>query len=189
MEMANAYYVEGDVSMNIRQNWWFDVVTGFIVLTLGWYCFTRPEMAILTLGKIFGLYLLIFGALYAWGAFGEKSIDKYWYISLGEGFLYILLATVILVNPASVLLLNRILGIWLLSVGVFRFLSSRFQSALSVHTLAGNILLMIFGLFLLFYPKVIAGLTVVLLGIILIILGGIMIANGISMWKTHKGFY
>ncbi len=175
--------------MNIRQNWWFDVVTGFMVLALGWYCFTRPEMAILTLGKIFGLYLLIFGAVYAWGAFGERKIDKYWYLPLGEGFLYILLAIIILVNPASVLLLNSILGIWLLSVGTFRFLSNRFHRALSVHTLTGNILLMLFGLFLLFYPKVIAGLTVMLLGIILIILGGIMIANGISVWKIHKGLY
>lgn len=175
--------------MNIRQNWWFDVVTGFIVLTLGWYCVTRPGFAILTLGKIFGLYLLIFGAMYAWGAFGDRQIDEYWYIPLAEGAIYVLLSLIILFNPASILLLNVILGIWLLAVGIFRFLSSRFHHALSRYTLTGNILLMLFGLLLLFYPKVFAELTIMILGILLVILGGIMIANGISVWKRHKGFY
>ncbi|QRN86564.1 DUF308 domain-containing protein [Clostridia bacterium] len=175
--------------MDIRHNWWFDVITGFLVLALGWYFFTRPEMAILTIGKVFGLYLLIFGTLYAWGAFSDRIVDVYWYIPLGEGVFYILLSAIILTSPATVLLLNRILGVWLLSIGVFRLLGNRFRSTVSSSTMTGNSLLILFGLFLLVYPLVFASLTIMILGIILILVGGIMIANGISVWKIKKGFY
>lgn len=175
--------------MNIRQNWWFDVITGFLVLALGWYFFTRPEMAILTIAKVFGLYLLIFGVLYAWGAFRDRRIDKFWYIPLLEGVFYVFLSVIVLVNPATVLLLNRILGIWLLSVGIYRLLLHRFRNTSSTYALTGNILLMLFGLLLLIYPMVFAGLTIMILGSVLILMGGFMIANGISVWKIHKGFY
>lgn len=175
--------------MDIRQYWWFDLLTGVFTLGFGLYCFTRPDLAILTLGRLFAIFLIVFGALFGYGSFRSRTQDAYWHVFAGEGILYVALGLVLLLNPASVLTLNRILGVWFIAVGGFRFLSSRFHGGLSGYTLTGDILAILFGLFLLVYPRVFAGFIAVALGVILMLVGLVMLGNGISMWRIHKRFY
>jgi len=176
-------------SINIRQQWWFDFALGLVILGFGLYCFSRPDLAILTLGRIFGIFLFIFGVLYGITSMKGRFNNQYWSASFFEGLLYIVFSIILLLSPESVLVLNRIIGLWFLTVGFFRFLLSRLHSILSRYTLTGDALLILFGLFLLVYPKIFAGLVAAILGVLFIMIGLLMIGNGIAVWKAGRRLY
>lgn len=178
------------ISLEIRNRWWFDLMLGFVVLSMGLFCFTRPDQAVLVLGRVFGLFLLFFGVLRVAGALTMAVSEPRLRLSgVLEGVLNLVLALVLLLNPAGLLVFARVLGLFALISGVFRFLSTALtRQTPGVPVVAGGFSIL-GGLLLLVYPQVVAGVLTAFIGILLILAGMLMLASGISQWKFNRRFF
>lgn len=109
---------EGFHAMGKRENWWFSLVVGVLLLGLGVYLVKNPDLTISAFAGIVGLTLLLRGIVdVVIGLFyNDDTYRLHWYIS---GALGVVAGIVIWTYPVfSSLEFAWVLGLWALVVGV-----------------------------------------------------------------------
>lgn len=137
---------------------------------LGIFLIACPQVMAAFLGIIFGILLIIFGAVRLVGYFSKKSIQSVFQFDLASGLILLALGIVILTNPESLMSFICItMGIFLLTDGIFKI-----QTALDTRRLGIGkwqvilifaIITVIFGLTLMFRPGYGTDLIITILGI------------------------
>ena len=142
--------METSVDRSLR-HWWFFVVRGILFILVGIYMIASPESSYVALGFIFGLIILVAGVAELFHATrpGESG-SRRWHLFLG--IVEVILGLVLTAHiETSVAILRIIVGIWFLVRGFSLFGFSRFMGRSWMLTV-GGIIVIVFGLLIVFNP-------------------------------------
>lgn len=165
----------------LEQKWWMELIKGIIVIAFGLYCLIRPNQALTVIGIIAGIAMLVMGIVFIINAFRIQSASNRWWIVLIEAGINIVLGTVLLLIPREAAdTLIRLLGVWVLAIGLFRFLRLwvlvDVNRSLAIISGVGGILL---GFILIIYPRYITMSITVVVGTIISLFGVFILLDAI----------
>ena len=161
---------------------WFLIVVGLLTLAVGVFFVASPHETLKVFTVIGGILLLVDGLLAIIGALVGVSESRG--LLAMVGVLSVIAGVVLIKKPFQTLLvLVVILGIWLVVVGI-----ARFVSAFSLREDRGTnifvaIVDVIAGIVILSWPKPSLATLAVIFGIVLIIRGALFVYAG---WLAHK---
>lgn len=158
------------------KNWWLITLKGIIFIFLGIYIFKFPVSGMLGLIVYGGISLFISGIIESVFAISYRKINPGWVWQMGEGFLDIILALILLLNIGlTAITLPFVFAFYGILTGIFWIVQSIFfrrkgYKFWSVALIAGLFSLLI-GI-LIFNRPVLASLTIVgMIGIMFMIHG------------------
>jgi uncharacterized membrane protein HdeD (DUF308 family) len=167
-------------------HWWALALIGLLEVVAGFLALVYPDLTLLALGLIFGIYLLIAGTvLIMLGAADELASSGIKTLRIVVGVLTVIAGLLCIVRPgASVLVLLLALSFWFVLTGVTYLTEAAMESRHRVLNVILGLLGIAAGVIVLGNPDV--GLITLanLAGIILIIRGVLEVSAGFYM-KSH----
>ena len=170
--------------------------TGYIVMSavfcaVGLLCVIRPDSSVLTIGRLLGAALLLFGCIKLVGYFSRDLFRLAFQYDLEFGILLIILGLIVLVKSESVMNFVFIaLGVAILADGLFKIQISLDSRRFGIDTwwmvLLFAVLTVFAGLLLVFRPVESARVLTVLLGISLLAEGVLNLCVVISTVKIVR---
>jgi uncharacterized membrane protein HdeD (DUF308 family) len=162
-----------------EQKWWMELIKGIVVLGFGLYCLIKPDQALTVIGIIAGIAMIVMGVVFAINAIRLKSTSAKWWFILIEAAIDIILGVILLVIPREAAdTLVRLLGVWIITMGVFRFLRLwiiiDFDRSMAIISGVAGLLI---GGVLLLYPGFITMSITVVVGTILALFGVFIILD------------
>lgn len=175
----------------VIRHWWMYLICGILCIAAGIGVFSFPMESYMTLGVIFGILMLIVGAVQLIIAGTSRNyFTGRGYMIVG-GILDLILGILLCANPAVTLAIMPILlGIWMLyhsfMIIAFGGDMETFNLSGSGWTITGGVLLMLLSIMILANPFS-AGITavIVLTGCGLIVFGILFCALGIQLKDIH----
>lgn len=171
----------GTVTVGLRR-WWVVALLGLISIAAGVLALAYPDITLLVLGLILGVYLLIAGTVAVVTAAGEEMSPGVRTAQIVVGFLAALAGLICLVRPgASVLAVLLAVAFWFTLVGIADLTRAAVEpEGRILYGLLGAIEIAA-GVILLVDPDI--GLTTVALlaGIGLIVRGSLELVVGLAM--------
>lgn len=173
------------------RHWWMYLICGILCIAAGIAVFAFPAESYLTLGILFGILMLVTGAVQLIVSAGSGNyFASRGYLIVG-GILDLILGIFLCMNPAVTLaIMPLLLGIWMLyhSFMIIAFGGDldTFDLSGSGWALAGGILLMLLSIMILVNPFS-AGITavIVLTGIGLMVFGFMLCVLSVMMKDVH----
>lgn len=145
----------------IKGAWWIFLIKGIIGILFGLVALLMPGLAIASLVMAFGVYAIVDGASTLWAAIKGRKIDGQWWLLALEGLLGVVLGWMALSSPATVSLAFLVFfAVWAIFGGLFRiFTAIRLRKEIEGEwfLIAGGVISLLFGAFLLTQP--VAGLV------------------------------
>ena len=161
---------------------WFLIVVGVVTLGVGVFFVASPHETLKVFTVIGGILLLIDGLLAIIAALVGVSESRG--LLAMVGVLSVIAGVVLIKKPFETLLvLVVILGIWLVVVGIARFVSAFSQREGRGTNIFVAIVDVIAGIVILSWPKPSLATLAVIFGIVLIIRGALFVYAG---WLAHK---
>lgn len=170
--------------------------TGYIVMSavfcaVGLLCVIRPDSSVLTIGRLLGAAMLLFGCIKLVGYFSRDLFRLAFQYDLEFGILLIILGLIVLVKSESVMNFVFIaLGVAILADGLFKIQISLDSRRFGIDTwwmvLLFAVLTVFAGLLLVFRPVESARVLTVLLGISLLAEGVLNLCVVISTVKIVR---
>jgi uncharacterized membrane protein HdeD (DUF308 family) len=161
---------------------WVLIVVGLLTLAVGVFFVASPHETLKVFTVIGGILLLVDGLLAIIGALVGVSESRG--LLAMVGVLSVIAGVVLIKKPFQTLLvLVVILGIWLVVVGIARFVSAFSQREGRGINIFVAIVDVIVGIVILSWPKPSLATLAVIFGIALIIRGALFIYAG---WLAHK---
>ena len=176
------------------RHWWMYMICGILCIAAGIAVFAFPAESYLTLGILFGILMLITGAVQLIVAAGSGN----YFVSRGYlivgGILDLILGIFLCMNPAvTLVIMPLLLGIWMLyhSFMIIAFGGDleTFNLSGSGWTLAGGILLMLLSIMILVNPFSAGIATVIVItGVGLLVFGLLLCAEANMLRQIHVNF-
>ena len=161
---------------------WFLIVVGLLTLAVGVFFVASPHETLKVFTVIGGILLLVDGLLAIIGALVGVSESRG--LLAMVGVLSVIAGVVLIKKPFQTLLvLVVILGIWLVVVGIARFVSAFSRREGRGINIFVAIVDVIAGVVILSWPKPSLATLAVIFGIVLIIRGALFVYVG---WLAHK---
>ena len=161
---------------------WFLIVVGLLTLAVGVFFVASPHETLKVFTVIGGILLLVDGLLAIIGALVGVSESRG--LLAMVGVLSVIAGVVLIKKPFQTLLvLVVILGIWLVVVGIARFVSAFSRREDRGVNIFVAIVDVIAGIVILSWPKPSLATLAVIFGIVLIIRGALFVYAG---WLAHK---
>ena len=161
---------------------WFLIVVGLLTLAVGVFFVASPHETLKVFTVIGGILLLVDGLLAIIGALVGVSESRG--LLAMVGVLSVIAGVVLIKKPFQTLLvLVVILGIWLVVVGIARFVSAFSRCEGRGINIFVAIVDVIAGIVILSWPKPSLATLAVIFGIVLIIRGALFVYAG---WLAHK---
>ena len=161
---------------------WFLIVVGLLTLAVGVFFVASPHETLKVFTVIGGILLLVDGLLAIIGALVGVSESRG--LLAMVGVLSVIAGVVLIKKPFQTLLvLVVILGIWLVVVGIARFVSAFSRREGRGINIFVAIVDVIAGVVILSWPKPSLATLAVIFGIVLIIRGALFVYAG---WLAHK---
>lgn len=147
--------LEGLVKSALHRSWWLLLLRGIAAVAFGVLTFVWPQISLLTLIMVYGVYALIDGVLALIAAIRGGGFAPRWWLALG-GVVSILAAGVAFAWPGlTALVLVYLIGFWSILRGVLEIVGAirlRNEIANEWSLGAAGALSVIFGLILVFMP-------------------------------------
>lgn len=148
-------------------------ITSAALCALGIFLIACPQIMAAFLGIIFGIMLIIFGAVRLGSYFSKPAVRSVFQFDFASGLILLALGIVILTSPESLMSFICItMGIFLLTDGIFKVQTALDSRRLGIGKwqviLVFAIITVIFGLTLMFRPGYGTDLLITLLGISLL---------------------
>lgn len=158
------------------KNWWLLSLKGIIFIFLGIYIFKFPVSGMLGLIVYGGVSLFISGVIESAFAISYRKTHSGWGWQLGEGFLDIILALILLLNIGlTAITLPFVFAFYGILTGMFWMIQSVFFKRKGYRFWSVALIAGLFSLFigiLIFYRPVITALTIVgIIGIMFMVHG------------------
>lgn len=110
---------------NAMKYWWLVLLKGIILILLSFYVFGHPVGALLGLTLYLGIALMMTGFFLIAAAISNKDVDDQWGWRLAEGILDVILAFILLANPAvTAAVFPFVVGFWMIFYGIMIFSGS-----------------------------------------------------------------
>jgi uncharacterized membrane protein HdeD (DUF308 family) len=170
----------------IAKEWWLLAVLGVVSIVAGVLAIAYPDITLLAVGLIFGIYLLLAGVFELVNTFVGDTESRA--LSAIVGIVGLIAGLVCLRRPGeSLLALVVVLGIYLIVVGVAELVragvSAEHRGWIIVSALADIVL----GILIMAVPKVSLVTLAVLFGISLIFRGAVSLVGAWQLRKLRKG--
>ena len=147
--------LEGLVRSALHRSWWLLLLRGIAAVAFGVLTFVWPQISLLTLILVYGIYALIDGVLALVAAIRGGGVAPRWWLALG-GVVSILAAVVAFAWPGlTALVLVYLIGFWSILRGVLEIVGAvrlRHEIANEWSLGAAGALSVIFGLILVIMP-------------------------------------
>ncbi|MGX8272207.1 HdeD family acid-resistance protein [Brevundimonas diminuta] len=147
--------LEGLVKSALHRSWWLLLLRGIAAVAFGVLTFVWPQISLLTLILVYGVYALIDGVLALIAAIRGGGFAPRWWLALG-GVVSILAAVVAFAWPGlTALVLVYLIGFWSILRGVLEIIGAiRLRNEIANEWTLGvaGALSVIFGLILVFMP-------------------------------------
>lgn len=173
------------------KNWWLITLKGIIFIFLGIYIFKFPVSGMLGLIVYGGISLFISGIIESVFAISYRKIHPGWAWQIGEGFLDIILALILLLNIGlTAITLPFVFAFYGILTGIFWIVQSVFFKRKGYRfwnvALIAGLFSFLIGI-LIFYRPVIAALTIVgIIGIMFMIHGFFLTFFSLEIRNTKK---
>ncbi len=174
-----------DVSIQAKQElkdffnavWWLTVIRGIALIVLGVLVFSRPDITLIVLTQVLGIYFLIDGIVALIAGIMNRTDARAWTII--RGIIGIAVGAIIMFNPLSSALGLATFGVVLL--GISSLIQGIFESVEAIRyrriierawlVVLGGVLSIVFGIVLLSAPFFMGLLLLRILAIYMIVFG------------------
>lgn len=147
--------LEGLVKSALHRSWWLLLLRGIAAVAFGVLTFIWPQISLVSLILVYGIYALVDGVLALIAAIRGGGFAPRWWLALG-GVVSILAAGVAFAWPGlTALVLVYLIGFWSILRGVLEIVGAirlRNEIANEWSLAAAGALSVIFGLILVFMP-------------------------------------
>ena len=165
----------------VSKYWWAFALRGLLAVIFGVMALSWPGLTLIVLVYVFGIYVVIEGALSIIAAFGKRGA-KNWWVVLIEGIAGVVFGILTISWPGiTAILLLVFIGIWALATGILEiFAAIRLRKEIrgEWRLAVSGIVSLVFGLILMFRPGAgalgmiwVIGIYAIVFGISLILLG------------------
>ena len=181
--------LEGFVKSALHRSWWLLLLRGVAAVAFGVLTFIWPQISLLTLILVYGIYALVDGVLALVAAIRGGGFAPRWWLALG-GVVSILAAGVAFAWPGlTALVLVYLIGVWSIVRGVLEIVGAvrlRNEIANEWSLGAAGALSVIFGLILVVMPGAGALGLLWLIAAWAILFGALMIFVAFKVRKLAK---
>ena len=140
----------------LSRTWWLLLLRGLIAIAFGVMIWLQPEMSIVALVLIFGVYALADGALGVWTAIAGRKEHEDWWILLIWGGIGVAIGILTFMAPgATALALLFYIAVWAIATGVLQIVSAiRLRKEIEGEWLLvfGGFVSVVFGILLMAQP-------------------------------------
>ncbi len=166
---------------DLAWGWWLALLMGVVSVVAGIIVIAKPSHSLSTLAVIFGIFILIDGIVELVAALGGETQNRG---LLGVvGVLSVIAGVLLIRHPlGGVRAVALLVGIWLLAVGVVRFVAAFVGGENRLWRIAGAAVLAIFGVVIVASPHIGYATLALITGISFICYGISMMALG---WAMH----
>ena len=169
----------------VAKEWWLLAILGVVSIVAGVLALVYPDITLLAVGLIFGIYLLMAGVFELVEAIAGDPESRA--LTAIVGILGIVAGLVCLRRPgASLLALVLVLGIYLVVSGAAHLVRAFASAEHRGWAVLGAIVDIVLGILILSVPKVSLVTLAVLFGISLIVRGAIACVGAFQLRKLHK---
>lgn len=162
-------------------NWVLEIIKGVLILIFGLFCLVNPTSAAITLTWIFALLILVFGVVAIADSLLLKESYKLWWLFLVECGVDVVLVILLLVNPDKTEMLVKIVGIWAIITGGFRFLRILARRDMWLNNALFGLGAIAAGVLFFIIPDTIVMSITIILGVGAFVFGAIVIIFGVRM--------
>ncbi|MDY6867852.1 MAG: HdeD family acid-resistance protein [Chloroflexota bacterium] len=174
----------------IVRNWWVFLVRGLLAVIFGVLALIWPEITLITLMILFGIFVLMEGILNLVIGVATSDTNRRWWVTLIEGILDIVIAILTFVWPdITAVVLLYFIAAWALLSGVLEIiLAIRIRQMIEREwaMILGGILSIIFSVLLFVFPSEGAISLLMLIGIYSIIIGILFVILGFRIRKFGR---
>lgn len=147
--------LEGFIKSALHRSWWLLLLRGVAAVAFGVLTFIWPQISLLTLIMVYGIYAFVDGILALVAAIRGGGMVPRWWLALA-GVVSILTAIVVFAWPdLTALVLVYMIGFWSILRGALEIIGAiRLRNEISNEWSLGaaGLLSVIFGLILVFMP-------------------------------------
>lgn len=179
-----------EVAAHTARRWWLPVLRGGLAVVLGVLAIVAPLETVVALVRLLGAFVLLDGALNglraarSWGWPGAGLLLVQGVGALAAGLL-------LLLHPAlTARALLTVAGLGAVVVGVVTVVLAAGQRDLSPvwsWSVAGGVVVAVFGVVLLLVPTAVVGTVAVLVGVFAIVVGAVNVAEGLRLRRLWGG--
>lgn len=172
---------EEQLTTLLARNWWMLLVRGIIAIVFGVLLWFLPEISLVTLVLLFGIYVLADGILGIWTAFTGRKRHEDWWVLLLWGVVGVGIGLLTFFVPRlTALALLFYIAIWAIATGILEIVAAiRLRREITGEWLLilGGLLSIAFGILLMAQPAAgalallwLIGAYAILFGILLVVL-------------------
>lgn len=187
--MAVDEYRRGEImcAYGLARNWWLMVLRGLCAVGLGLAALVRPNLTLVALVLLFGVYLLVDGLLAVIAGLTRSKGSRPWWLLLIEGLIGIGAGVVAVLLPGlTAIALLYLLAAWALLTGTVEIVSAiRLRKDIESEGLLAlsGILSITLGAVLVIWPQA-SGLALVwLMGSYALAFGLLLMGLGLRLWN------
>jgi uncharacterized membrane protein HdeD (DUF308 family) len=169
----------------MAKEWWMLAILGVVSLIAGVLAIAYPDITLLAIGVIFGIYLLLAGIFELVNAIVGDAESRA--LAAIVGVVGLVAGLVCLRRPGqSLLALVVVLGIYLIVVGAASLVRAIGDSEHRGWAILGALADLVLGILILAVPKVSLATLALLFGLSLIFRGAIACVGAFQLRKLHK---
>ena len=165
------------------------IIFSLLFIFTGIFLLLKPETAINVVCYVLGVILVLWGVVSIIQFFSDKNSNNYLSLSFIFGAFVFIFGIIILIKPSIIAsIVPLLLGVWMVINGVTKlsYSLSIYRESKSILSIIGSILIVIFGVTLIFNPfEGAKGLTQII-GIALIVYSVLDLAESISISFSLK---
>lgn len=175
------------VTVAMAEWWWAYILRGLVAIVFGVLAFVIPQLVVLTLVTLFGLWALIEGGTAFLTGLRTRARNRQWWVEVLEGVVSIVAGVLALLFPLFAAdILRIIIAAWAIVIGVFQvYLAIRLRDEIRGEFWLGlaGAAAIVFGVSMLLYPVASVVSLVWLIGSFAIAFGVLLVLLG---WRLRR---
>jgi len=174
------------------KNWWVFALRGLFAIIFGVLALVLPEITLISLVLMFGVFALLDGILDLVVGFATTSTNKRWWAKILEGLLGIGVALLTFIWPnITAIVLLYFIAAWSVIMGFMEIIAGiqiRKEIEDEWRMILSGAISVLFGIVLFIYPGASAISMVWLIGIFTVFFGVLLISLGFRLRKLGREF-
>ena len=147
--------MENNLSTKVKKMSITSVIFSLLFIVTGIFLLLKPETAINIVCYVLGVILVLWGVVSVIQFFSDKNSTSYLSLSFIFGAFVFIFGIIILIKPSIIAsIVPLLLGVWMVINGVTKlsYSLSIYKASKNILSIVGSILIVIFGITLIFNP-------------------------------------
>ena len=179
-----------NLSTKVKKMSLTSIVFSLLFIVTGIFLLLKPETAINIVCYVLGVILVLWGVVSVIQFFSDKNSTSYLSLSFIFGAFVFIFGIIILIKPSIIAsIVPLLLGVWMVINGVtnLSYSLSIYKETKNIFSIIGALLIVIFGITLIFNPFEGAKALTQIIGVALIVYSILDLAESISISISVKG--